>query len=110
MRSELASRWYRTDESFEPGTADMSQFPLCNRCLAVLLLIGSWAVAQEAPPASSQPLSPAEAIAKFVLAEPELKIELAAAEPEVVDPIAIRFDERGRMWVVEMRDYPLGPP
>ena len=37
---------------------------------------------------------------------PDCKIELAAMEPTVVDPIAVRFDERGRMWVVEMRDYP----
>lgn len=66
---------------------------------------------QEKPASpASQPLSPAEALQKFQLAEPELKIELVAAEPEVVDPVAIRFDERGRMWVAEMRDYPLGPP
>lgn len=61
-------------------------------------------------PSATKPLSPTEALAKFQLAEPDLKIELAAAEPEVVDPVAIRFDERGRMWVAEMRDYPLGPP
>lgn len=46
----------------------------------------------------------------MVLADASLRIELAAAEPEVVDPVAIRFDEDGRMWVVEMRDYPLGNP
>lgn len=75
------------------------------------LLLASWAIAQEAPPpATSQPMSPDLALANFRLAESELKIELAAAEPEVVDPVAIRFDELGRMWVVEMRDYPLGPP
>ncbi|MEW6156511.1 MAG: PVC-type heme-binding CxxCH protein [Verrucomicrobiota bacterium] len=32
-------------------------------------------------------------------------IELAAAEPLVVDPIAMSFDEDGRLYVVEMRDY-----
>jgi hypothetical protein len=26
-----------------------------------------------------------------------------------VDPVAMRFDEQGRLWVVEMRDYPHGP-
>jgi putative membrane-bound dehydrogenase-like protein len=56
------------------------------------------------------PLSPDEAQKSFRLADDALRIELAAAEPDVVDPIAIRFDEDGRMWVVEMRDYPLGPP
>ena len=35
------------------------------------------------------------------------RIELVAAEPEVVDPVAMTFDEQGRMYVIEMRDYPL---
>jgi len=34
------------------------------------------------------------------------RIELVAAEPLVVDPIAMAFDEDGRLFVVEMRDYP----
>jgi len=34
-------------------------------------------------------------------------MELVAAEPEVVSPVAISFDERGRLFVVEMLDYPL---
>ena len=33
------------------------------------------------------------------------KLELAAHEPQVRDPIAICFDERGRMFVCEMIDY-----
>lgn len=37
---------------------------------------------------------------------PACELQLVAKEPQVVDPIAVRFDERGRMWVVEMRDYP----
>lgn len=58
--------------------------------------------------AASVPLSPADALKTFHLPD-ELKIELVAAEPEVVDPVAIRFDEQGRLWVAEMRDYPTGP-
>lgn len=34
--------------------------------------------------------------------------ELVAKEPMVRDPIFIDWDEQGRMWVVEMADYPLG--
>lgn len=41
---------------------------------------------------------------------PSLQINLFAQEPEVVDPVAICFDAAGRMFVVEMRDYPLGMP
>src|SRR5688572_9923439 len=58
----------------------------------------------------ASPLSPADAQKAMVQAAASLRIELAAAEPDVVDPVAIRFDEDGRMWVVEMRDYPLGNP
>jgi putative membrane-bound dehydrogenase-like protein len=36
------------------------------------------------------------------------RIELVAAEPDVVDPVAMTFDESGRMYAVEMRDYPMG--
>ena len=53
------------------------------------------------------PLSPDEALAGFTL-ESGYRIELAAAEPLIKDPVAIAFDERGRMYVVENRGYP-GP-
>src|SRR5438477_6532371 len=32
-------------------------------------------------------------------------IELAACEPKVVSPVALSFDENGRLFVVEMVDY-----
>ncbi len=35
------------------------------------------------------------------------RLELAAAEPLVADPVAMAFDENGRLFVAEMRDYPL---
>ncbi len=34
------------------------------------------------------------------------KAELIAAEPDLVQPIAFTFDERGRIWVVEGNSYP----
>src|SRR4051812_14986195 len=49
-------------------------------------------------------MTPAQSLASIEVA-PGYRIELAAAEPKVVDPIAISFDEFGRMYVVEMRDY-----
>src|SRR5262245_30612660 len=58
--------------------------------------------------AVTSPVSPDESLQHFEL-HPGLKIELVAAEPQVIDPVAIAFDERGRMWVVEMSDYPNGP-
>ena len=35
-------------------------------------------------------------------------IELVAAEPLTMDPVAIDFGPDGKLWVVEMADYPLG--
>ena len=62
----------------------------------------------ELPPRANSPLGALESLDYFDCA-PGIRMELAAAEPQVVDPVAVRFDSRGRMWVVEMRDYPNGP-
>jgi putative membrane-bound dehydrogenase-like protein len=59
-------------------------------------------------PAFESPLTPDESLQHFKLLS-GLRMELVASEPEVIDPVAVRFDEFGRMWVVEMRDYPHGP-
>ena len=57
----------------------------------------------------SSALEPATAHASFEVAE-GLKIELVAAEPLVISPVAMAFDERGRLFVVEMPGFPLGSP
>ncbi len=53
------------------------------------------------------PLSPVEERKTFKLPE-GMKIELAASEPDIVDPVAMCFDEKGRLFVCEMRGYPNG--
>lgn len=50
------------------------------------------------------PLPPDQALASFTV-RPGFRLQLAAHEPQVVDPIALSFDERGRLYVIEMRDY-----
>jgi putative membrane-bound dehydrogenase-like protein len=62
-----------------------------------------------AVPAASGPLAPAQERATFRLADPQLVIEMAAAEPEVVSPVAIAWDAAGRLFVAEMSDYPNSP-
>ena len=37
-----------------------------------------------------------------------MQVELAAAEPSVLDPVDVAWGPDGRMWVVEMADYPNG--
>ena len=54
------------------------------------------------------PKTPEESAACIQI-EPGFKIELVACEPIVRDPVAIDFDHKGRMFVVEYGDYPVGP-
>ena len=50
-------------------------------------------------------LSPEASLACIELAD-GFEIDLIANEPQVIDPVDAAFDDRGRLWVVEMRDYP----
>ncbi len=56
----------------------------------------------EIPPAPA--LSAEEELKSFRVAD-GFEVELVAAEPLVVDPVAACFDEYGRLWVVEMRGF-----
>jgi putative membrane-bound dehydrogenase-like protein len=53
------------------------------------------------------PKSPEESLA-VMQTKAGFEIELAAAEPLIVDPVAIDWGADGKLWVVEMRDYPMG--
>ncbi|HBJ83221.1 MAG TPA: hypothetical protein DDZ88_04975 [Verrucomicrobiales bacterium] len=50
-------------------------------------------------------LSPENALKNMQLPS-GFKAELIAAEPDLVQPMAFTFDERGRIWVVEGNSYP----
>jgi putative membrane-bound dehydrogenase-like protein len=52
--------------------------------------------------------TPAEEAHRTFDLAPGFEIELVASEPTVVSPVDLAFDERGRIWVVEMIDYPFG--
>jgi mono/diheme cytochrome c family protein/glucose/arabinose dehydrogenase len=51
-----------------------------------------------------KPLTPEEALAAFKVA-PGFKVELVAAEPMIEAPVAMSWDDQGRMYVLEMRTY-----
>jgi putative membrane-bound dehydrogenase-like protein len=55
---------------------------------------------------SGPPLSPEDALKTFQI-EKGFRIELFASEPFISDPVAMEFDENGRIYVVEMHGYPL---
>ncbi|MBI3879357.1 MAG: c-type cytochrome [Verrucomicrobia bacterium] len=73
-----------------------------------LFAAGKQLTGQHAP-AASPALSPAEAQKRFSV-PPGFEVRLFAAEPDVINPVAMTWDERGRLWVVELYEYPLGAP
>ena len=62
-----------------------------------------------ARPPLAQGLSPAEAVAAMTM-PPGFSVKLLAAEPDVRQPIAMAFDDRGRLWVAEAYSYPVRVP
>jgi len=65
------------------------------------------AAAPPAPKPSEQlaPLSPEESAKSFHVFD-DLVWEQVLAEPIIAQPVFLTFDERGRMWVVQYRQYP----
>ena len=59
------------------------------------------------PPVPPSPVLSAVDSAKTVQLEPGFRVELAAVEPMIEDPIMLSFDEDGRAYVLEMRTFML---
>ena len=86
-------------------------FPL-RSSPAEIVVIGAaliWLTTALAPVGQAAPLSPVEELATFEFADPQLTAELVAAEPDIVSPVSMAWDARGRLFVAEMPDYPVGP-
>ncbi|MCC7336061.1 MAG: c-type cytochrome [Pirellulaceae bacterium] len=79
------------------------------RCGLVLLttVLGMAATLKGDQPAGLRqtPLAPADSLQLIELLDGN-QARLLAHEPQVVDPVEVAFDDAGRMWVIEMRDYP----
>src|SRR5262245_37924182 len=79
---------------------------MCMRCalaFAGFLLTLSQVSAQTNLP--DAPVPPREAPLRMTVPD-GFKVTLFAGEPDVVQPIAFTFDDRGRLWVVECMSYP----
>ena len=94
--------YYRRPSSLAPETEDL----ICDTVQKLLPHEYYSASLQQDFPA---PLNPGAAVASLKT-RPGMQPVLAAAEPLVRDPVAFDWDERGRLWVVEMGDYPLDRP
>ena len=80
---------------------------------ALCVFIQQRAGAQQIPHGQDQlpgpALSPAEAVKKMTV-PPGFSVETVASEPDLVNPVAMTFDERGRIWVTESLEYPRFEP
>jgi len=59
--------------------------------------------AQDKPP--NEPRDPQTA-AKMMTVPEGFSVEVVAAEPDIVNPVAMTIDERGRFWITESLEYP----
>ncbi|MBI4662751.1 MAG: ThuA domain-containing protein [Verrucomicrobia bacterium] len=64
-----------------------------------------WGTQGEPIRTMQKPLDPAESM-KHLVTFPEFDVSLFASEPDVIKPIWLAWDERGRLWIAETVDYP----
>jgi putative membrane-bound dehydrogenase-like protein len=72
---------------------------------ALIVVMGLIATAHAAD-SPGPPYAAPDTLSRFRL-DPGFSIELMASEPDVMSPVAMDIDERGRWFVVEMPGYPL---
>lgn len=98
-------------DSQPPLSAGRLRWALCLLVLGVLQMAFGAGKQLSGPytPAAGPALAAAEAQKKFVVPE-GFEVRLFAAEPDVINPVAMTWDARGRLWVVELYEYPLGAP
>jgi len=66
---------------------------------------GFWMALSAAVAWGDSPVPAGEAAGRFTLPQ-GFRATLFAGEPDLVQPIAFTFDDRGRLWVVENHSYP----
>lgn len=76
-----------------------------RKLLSSLAILPTFAAITLAIPPTERPLPPREAAAAMTV-PPGFKVTLFAGEPDVTQPIAMCFDDRGRLWVAECHSYP----
>lgn len=80
-------------------------------CLCLLGIVASFGQGRELEgvyQATETPALPPEEAQKRFQVPKGFEVRLFAAEPNIVNPVAMCWDERGRLWVVELYEYPLG--
>jgi len=94
------------DRSCRRGVAALIAL-LAPLCSPLTLLAAPYLVVEPKELPKFPPVAARDALNTFQLKK-GFRLELVAAEPLVTDPIALAFDEDGRLFVIEMNDYPEG--
>src|SRR5258708_3675460 len=91
----------------------MKTQPMIFLFSSIWLLLQQPLSAQQVPHGQDKPpgpaLSPAEAVRRMTVPA-SFSVEVVASEPDIVNPVAMTFDERGRIWVTESLEYPRSEP
>ena len=93
---------------------------LTFRTARIVLPIGALVIALTVPARAAdnpfaeiirktEPQAPEQERKQFHL-PPGFEIELVAAEPDIDKPINMAFDEKGRLWITQSREYPFPAP
>ena len=90
---------------------DLFSFRIVTAVPLVVLVATSLSLASQSDetPFPRVPPTPASQAVKTFQLHKGLRIELVASEPLIESPVGMCFDEDGRLYVVEMRDYPDQP-
>jgi putative membrane-bound dehydrogenase-like protein len=92
-------------DSQPPKAADAKPFEYAEANLPNYVPGARWGTQGEPIRQMQKPLSPAESM-KHLVVPRDFEPRLFAAEPEIVKPIAMTWDHRGRLWIAETFDYP----
>ncbi len=79
--------------------------PLALAGLAATVLTCSFTFLAAPSSIRAQGYAPDQAVQKMTVAD-GFGVQLVAAEPTIRKPVAIEFDERGRLWVIQYLQYP----
>ena len=84
-----------------------------RQCILFTLILASFRLGAaellKPDPVTHAGLTPEEAV-KAITLPPGFKVTLFAGEPDIVQPVAFTFDDRGRLWVAEANTYPKKAP
>lgn len=85
-----------------------------NLCIAISICLQTASFGAAKDPFAdvvrpTEPLTPADELKSFHL-PPGFEAQIFAAEPEISKPMNMAFDNRGRLWITQSREYPFPAP